>query len=204
MPDQTSTSRHRADLRLQASSRLTGTAATKGSPGGAADALAVLHDLAMSPDTADDALALLHELQVHQIELDLQAEELRASRIELESALSRQIELYEALPVACFTVDRNLAVHELNRAGADLLGVARSEADGLPLDGFLPAGGGRQLRELMAGVAAGRACAPATLHLAPRGRAGHAVRAHIEREPGGERFLLVLVNDGDGRAAAGQ
>ena len=35
-----------------------------------------------------DALALLHELQVHQVEIDLQAQELSASRLELEVALA--------------------------------------------------------------------------------------------------------------------
>lgn len=204
MPDQASTSQHRADLRLKASCRLTGAAATKGSPGGAADALAVLHELAISPATATDALALLHELQVHQVELDLQAEELRASRTELESALRRQVELHDALPVACFTVDRALAVHELNRAAADLLGVARGEAEGLTLDGFLSPDGARQLRELIAGAATGRACAPATLRLVPRGRAERAVRVHLGPEPGGERLLLVLVGAGDAPASTGR
>jgi hypothetical protein len=37
----------------------------------------VLHALASSPQTAADALTLLHELQVHQVELDLQAQELQ-------------------------------------------------------------------------------------------------------------------------------
>jgi len=80
-------SEHLAKLRLRAASRLPGAAGAKGAAGGATDALAVLHELASSPATAADALALLHELQVHQIELQLQDEELRRSRAELESAL---------------------------------------------------------------------------------------------------------------------
>jgi hypothetical protein len=100
-----------ADLRSRAASRLTGLAATKGSTASAADALSVLHALASSPQTAADALTLLHELQVHQVELDLQAQELQESRAELESALRRQIELYDhsrwaaspSIPVSCCT-----------------------------------------------------------------------------------------------------
>jgi hypothetical protein len=93
----------------------------------------VLHALASSPQTATDALTLLHELQVHQVELDLQAQELHESRAELESTLRRQIELYDHQPVGCFTVDSRCILHELNLTGADMLGVARDAAFGLPL-----------------------------------------------------------------------
>jgi molybdenum cofactor biosynthesis enzyme len=82
-----------ADLRSRAAARLKGPAAAKGTAAAAADALGVLHALASSPETAADALAMLHELQVHQVELELQAQELRESRAELEAALRRQLEL---------------------------------------------------------------------------------------------------------------
>ena len=55
----------------------------------------------MSPDTAADTLKLLHELQVHQVELDLQEEELRRSVAELESALFGSVQLYDFAPAAC-------------------------------------------------------------------------------------------------------
>ena len=85
-------------------------------------AYGVLHELASSPTTAADALALLHELQVHQVELDLQAEELRASRMELEAALRRQIQLYDAAPVGHATIDPSCTLLELNLTGAAMLG----------------------------------------------------------------------------------
>jgi hypothetical protein len=80
------------------------------------------------PANRTDALTLLHELQVHQVELDLQAQELHESRAELESTLRRQIELYDHQPVGCFAVDSRCILHELNLTGADMLGVARDEA----------------------------------------------------------------------------
>ncbi len=120
------TPQHLADLRVRATSRLGGgMVGLQGEPVSASGALAVLHDLAASPETAADALALLHELQVHQVEVDLQAEALSESRVELETALHRQIELYDALPVGCFTIDRALVVHDLNRTGAAILGIGR-------------------------------------------------------------------------------
>lgn len=174
-----------ADLRRRASMRLAGVPAET-RPFAASSALAVLHDLACSPDTAADALALLHELQVHQVELDLQAEELRESRAELESMLRRQILLYDHLPVGCFTIDRRLVVHELNLRGAALLGVPRDEAYGQRLDRFLSSQGAQRLRALLDGDE------PAILELTPRqGRACH-LRADLGADPTEDRFFLTL------------
>jgi PAS domain-containing protein len=173
------------ELRRRASSRLTG-ASGDAEPFAASDALAVLHDLAASPDTAADALALLHELQVHQVELELQAEELRESRTELETMLQRQILLYDHMPVGCMTVDRGLVVHELNLRAAALLGLPREDAYGLRLDTFLSSQGAQRLRALMDGAGS------AILELTPRqGRACH-LRADLGADPTTERFFLTL------------
>lgn len=178
-----------ADLRRRASTHLTGTEAGA-QPFAASDALAVLHDLASSPDTAADALALLHELQVHQVELELQAEELRESRAELESMLRRQIQLYDHLPVGCFTIDRQLVVHELNLRGAVLLGVPREEAYGLRLDAFLSGQGAQRLRALLDGTDS------AMLELTPRQGRACPLRAELGADPAADRFFLTLSRAG--------
>jgi hypothetical protein len=103
------------NLRLRALHRLTGKNGSHGARLNASAALQALHDLASSPSTGAAALALLHELQVYQVELDLQDEELRRSRADLEMTLSRQVQLYDFAPVGCFTVDRSTALQELNR-----------------------------------------------------------------------------------------
>ncbi|WP_088278575.1 hypothetical protein [Ideonella sp. A 288] len=43
--------------------------------------------------------ALAHELQVHQIELEMQNDELRRSQAELEVTLDRFVDLYDFAPV---------------------------------------------------------------------------------------------------------
>lgn len=156
----------------------------------AANALAVLHALASSPDTAADALALLHELQVHQVELDLQAEELRESRLDLEAALRRQAEIYDHQPVGCFCVDAQLTVREVNLQAASLLGVAREEAAGLSLDSFVHADGAQALRRLMAeGDAA--ACRGCALVWRRPGDGDLAVHADIGSDPAGGFFVVI-------------
>ncbi len=174
-----------ADLRRRAAARLSGSS-TSAPPFVASDALAVLHDLASSPDTAADALALLHELQVHQVELELQAEELRESRAELEAMLHRQLHLYDHLPVGCFTIDRQLVVHELNRRGAALLGLPREEARGLRLDAFLSSADSQRLRAMLDGAE------PAVLELRPRRGRACPLRAELGVDPAAERFYLTL------------
>lgn len=186
-----------ADLRGRAASRLTGAAATKGSTAGAADALTVLHALASSPETASDALTLLHELQVHQVELDLQAQELHESRTELESALRRQIALYDHLPVGCFTIDARWALHELNQTGAGMLGVARDDAFGLPLDAFFCADSARRFRSAVSGLGAGGRHASCVLRLCPKGGPERAVLASIGADPAGNGYLVSLTNAGE-------
>lgn len=187
-----------AALRRRAVSQLPGAAGTDTATANtAADALVVLHAMASSPATAPEALALLHELQVHQVELDLQAQELRDERGELEAALHLQAERHEHLPVGCLTVDAELVVRELNRRAAGLMGVDALHAVGLPLAGFVAGDSLQHLRAATADVDAGRA--PATCRMvlrAPPG-AGRAVRAHVGADPAARGYLVALTNDAE-------
>ena len=73
-----------------------------------------------------DAQRLVHELQVHQIELELQNEELQRARAEMEDSLTRYADLYEFAPVGYLTLDRKGAIQQLNLTAARLLGQERS------------------------------------------------------------------------------
>src|SRR5664279_3682840 len=74
-----------------------------------------------------DLRRVLHELQVHQIELELQNEELQRARAELEILLMKYTALYDFAPTGYFTLDREGTIHGLNLAGASLLGTERSK-----------------------------------------------------------------------------
>lgn len=75
-----------------------------------------LHELPKDVD------ALIHELQVHQIELEMQNEELRNSRVELEKLHEKYYDLYDFAPVGYLTLDLSTKITEVNVTGADLLG----------------------------------------------------------------------------------
>jgi PAS domain S-box-containing protein len=72
-----------------------------------------------------DTTQLLHELRVHEIELEMQNEELRNSQQELSSAKARYLELFDLAPVGyCTLIDDGLIL-EANLAAANLLGRSR-------------------------------------------------------------------------------
>jgi len=73
----------------------------------------------------NDVHALAHELQVHQIELEMQNEELKRANEKVDDALTRYTHLYEFAPVGYFDLDRQGVIMQANLVGAALLGVER-------------------------------------------------------------------------------
>ncbi len=74
-----------------------------------------------------DALKLIQELQVHQIELELQNEELQLARNRAESLFQKYIDLYDFAPIGYLTLDRDGIIHEANLAASSLLGLDRTQ-----------------------------------------------------------------------------
>jgi diguanylate cyclase (GGDEF)-like protein/PAS domain S-box-containing protein len=75
------------------------------------------------PAAEADTRRLVHELEVHQIELEMQNEELAQSHAEVEALLRQYADLYDFAPVGYFTLARDGAIRQANLAGARLLGV---------------------------------------------------------------------------------
>ena len=185
-----------ANLRQQAAKKLSIGSPTAGQRASQTEALAVLHQMASSPNTAADALALLHELQVHQVELDLQQEELERSRLELESALMRQTALFERAPVGYMTIQASTVLCEINLAGARLLGVARHELLGRRLTDWLAPASGNALQALLGRTQMGGPAQGCELQLTPMEGLNRTVQAVADRDTTPERFLLVLMGSG--------
>src|SRR5262249_3469979 len=84
-----------------------------------------------------EARRLVHELEVHQMELELQNEELRVARHETEAGLERYTELFDFAPIGHATVEVDYTIREINHAGARLLGKDRSRLLGTSFKNFV-------------------------------------------------------------------
>ena len=85
----------------------------------------------------DEANLLLHELKVHQIELEMQNDELRLAQAELESSRTRYFDLYDMAPVGYVTLNSKGIILEANLTASALLGVARGALASEPFSRFL-------------------------------------------------------------------
>jgi len=73
-----------------------------------------------------EAARLIHELEVHQVELEMQNEELVRSKNKLQADAQKYTELYDLVPMGYFTLSRSGEIMEINQGGAKMLGKYRS------------------------------------------------------------------------------
>ena len=97
------------------------------------------------PRTEEEGQRLLHELEVHQIELEMQNEELRRAQQELELSRNKYEELYDFAPVGYFTLDARGLIRQVNLAGAQLLGIERQLLVNRPFNSFFADADGREI-----------------------------------------------------------
>ena len=84
---------------------------------------------ASTPGTGEPR-RLLDELLIHQVELEMQNEELRVARDQAEAATERFESLYDFAPAGYFTLENTGTITKLNRSGAKLLGKEVSALEG--------------------------------------------------------------------------
>jgi PAS domain S-box-containing protein len=95
------------------------------------------------PDAArlpeQDVQKLVHDLQIHQVELEMQNDELLRAQEALEEARDRFADLYDFAPLALLTLSQGGEVLEANLAAADLLGLERNALLHQKFTRFIPA-----------------------------------------------------------------
>jgi hypothetical protein len=79
----------------------------------------------LTPRTSDpkhlfpeEVQALVHELHVHQVELEMQNDEIRRTQAELETALAKCTDFYDFAPTASLTLDKHGWILEANLTAA--------------------------------------------------------------------------------------
>jgi PAS domain S-box-containing protein/putative nucleotidyltransferase with HDIG domain len=126
----------------------------------------------------EEAQFLLQELQVHQVELEMQNEQLDHTQAELETALTRYTDLYDFAPVAYLTLDNRGCVLQANLTAARLLGTERSRLVQQPLALFIRPEDKQKFWAYLVAVIQGQLAPPLELHLQGKGQAKVAVQLH--------------------------
>jgi PAS domain S-box-containing protein len=88
----------------------------------------------LSPEETQQTL---HELRVHQIELEMQNEELRRVQVNLDEAMERYFDLYNLAPVGYFTINEKGLIIEANLTFATLLDVEKNTLIKKPFTHFI-------------------------------------------------------------------
>lgn len=137
---------------------------------------------------------LLHELQVHHIELEMQNEELRQAKDELEAMLIRASNLHDFAPVGYVTLDSKGVIRNANLTCSGLLGIERSRLVGESFLRFVTEDSFSGFHAFLAGVfgcQAGEPC-EALLHTNER----HPLYARIEGvlSGSGDECLVAIID----------
>jgi diguanylate cyclase (GGDEF)-like protein/PAS domain S-box-containing protein len=80
---------------------------------------------------------VLHELRVHQIELEMQNEELRRAQLEMSASRARYFDLYDLAPVGYITLSDKGVILQANLTAVKLLGVKRGDLTARTLSRFI-------------------------------------------------------------------
>lgn len=194
MNEQTKKLIHLGNLRQKAHEQLHGQRASASAEAHATAAMGVLHAMAASPATAEHALAVLHELQVHQIEIDMQAEELRNALTEADGALARQVAYLDSLPVACLTLSTEGDLIEINETAEHWLGAPREALLGQPVAAFMSPADASQLQHQLSQVDAGQRPGSWPMTVLTEGKPPRTVLASVNaaRHQPGHNILVLM------------
>ncbi len=145
-----------------------------------------------------EARRLLHELQVHQVELEMQNEELRQARAEIETLLEKYTDLYETAPVGYLILDDCGLIMQANLPGAALLGLERAQLGGRSLVSFLSPGSHATFQNFLVGLS--DSSGPMSCEVRPKLGTSMPRHLHIQgtycpgEEDGAGRYRLVAAD----------
>jgi diguanylate cyclase (GGDEF)-like protein/PAS domain S-box-containing protein len=146
------------------------------------------------PLTRADTLRIIHDLQVHQIELEMQNEELMQARAEVEETYRQYTDLYDFAPVGYCTLGRDGTILEVNLAGATLLGVDRNKLIQRRLGLFVADQSRPVLSEFLEELLSGEGRKKCEVHVKKKGN--ELICAHLEATcfEGGQECRAVLID----------
>lgn len=159
---------------------------------------------AKPPESGPKALAdlqrLQQELEIHQIELEMQNEQLRASQAEIEAGLERFTDLYDFAPVGYFSLDANGIIKQVNLTGATLVGTERGRLPGRRFHLLLAEADRRAFSDFLDRIFASEAGESCELKLAGNDHGPRFVRLDATRSPDGQECRVAMTDITKSRA----
>ncbi len=141
-----------------------------------------------------ETVKLIHELEVHQVELEMQNEELRRARAVAEVATSKYADLYDFAPAGYFSLSKTGKIIELNLHGSHILGAERSKLTGSQFSLFLSEDTRPLFKAFLGRLLAGKTSETCEVTLAIKGT--QPVYVHIDgiMSPDAKVYLLTVVD----------
>jgi two-component system cell cycle sensor histidine kinase/response regulator CckA len=87
--------------------------------------------------SSSEAKQLVHELLVHQVELEMQNEELRSAHQQLDVSQTRYFDLYDLAPIGYLTLNDKRLIQECNLFAAKMMGSNRNNLIKAPISQIL-------------------------------------------------------------------
>lgn len=102
-------------------------------------AVAKVDAQAVAADSLDgqDVKRLYHELQIHQVELEMQNEELTRTKLDLEATRDSYFDLYDLAPVGYLTLNKDGLIQRANLTAVTMLGLEKEALINTPILNFI-------------------------------------------------------------------
>ena len=144
------------------------------------------------------------ELEIHQIELEMQNENLRQMHVQLDTALARYTDLYDFAPVGYMTIRPDGVIQQTNLAAASLLGIERLHLLGWRFGMFVAVEARADFNALVARAIETKASEVGEVGLSVKGKPPLTVQLRISVSAGGQECRLVLIDITERRQAEEQ
>lgn len=192
MPVSAKAPRNKSELRSEAAFRLKIGVANSADWCLGADTLGLLFKLASSPDTVMDGMKLLHELQTHQVELEMQQQELERSAQLYEKQAGELRTYFEHAPFGYLIVQPDGVISKCNSGAARLLGLKPKMCNGQRFENFFTVLSAYGLQDLLTHASVEGPPVMCVLELRPGKGRPRRVQLLINKSPDSNQFLLGL------------
>lgn len=138
-------------------------------------------------------LKLIQELEVHQIELELQNDELMRAKIDAQNAADKYMELYDFAPSGYFTLSREGIILEVNLFGSQMIGKDRVRLRKTPFRIYISENTKSTFSKFLSNIFSSESKEVCELTFSPFGKPLiHAYVTGIATESGEECILTVV------------